>query len=387
MRVAFTMLAQLASLAVVGEARAQGRPATEVTITAPSASTIVVGTAELSAAVTTTPAATVRSVEFFVDGVPACTAPRAPFTCTHAFGERVTPHLVRALVTMNDGTYAATSVITAVPFGELTDVSAVLVSAVVTDKKKRFVKGLTQDDFRIVDSGKPQSIMFFESEKVPTDIVLAVDASASMTESQPILKAAVKRFLTQLQSRGHVRATVLGFNQAPFTVTRSDVPLPQQLAAVDAIDPRGRSHVFDAILSGIRSFRPQVSRKAVIVFTDGDDNGSLSSIPAIRRRLGESDATLYVITHGKAGEKESARKAVSELAGLSGGRPIQIGKVDELGVALDQIVDDLSNLYLMGYMPTDPPAMGEFRAYTVTTRTRDQKVRTREGYRMHRVDE
>ena len=80
MRVAFTMLALLASLAVVGEARAQGRPATEVTITAPSASTIVVGTAELSAAVTTTPAATVRSVEFFVDGVPACTAPRAPFT-------------------------------------------------------------------------------------------------------------------------------------------------------------------------------------------------------------------------------------------------------------------------------------------------------------------
>lgn len=387
MRVGYLALALIAGLAGASQAQAQVRPAADIAITSPAASTVAVGTSDLSATVSTVRPSDVTSVEFFVDGVPACAATRAPFSCSHAFGERVTPHLVRALATMADGSYAATSVITAVPFGELTDVSAVLVTAVVTDKKKRFVKGLTKDDFQIVDNGKPQSIMFFESEKVPTDVVLAVDASASMTESQPILKAAVKRFLSQLQSRGHVRATVLGFNQAPFTVTRTDVPLAQQLAAVDGIRPVGRSHVFDAIISGIRAFRPQVSRKAVIVFTDGDDNGSLSSIPAIRRRLGESDATLYVITHGKAGEKESARKAVSELAGLSGGRPIHIDRLDELGVALDNIVDDLSNLYLMGYMPSDPPAMGDFRPYTVTTKSRDQKVRTRDGYRMHRVDE
>lgn len=359
----------------------------EIVLVRPTAAEFVVGAVELEARVAAN-SPSVRRVEFFVDGLPACVAEQVPFVCRHQFGERVTPHLVRAIVTRTDGSYAATTVITAAALGEQTDVAAVLVSAVVTDNRNRFVKGLTKDDFRIVDNGELQSIMFLESEHVPTDIVLAVDASASMTESLPILKTAVKRFLTQIQSRGgHVRARVLGFNQAPFAVTQPDVPLAEQLRAVDALKAQGRSHVFDAILSGIRTFRAEVSRKAVIVLTDGDDNGSLAAIPAIRRRLAETDATLYVVTHGKAGEKEKARRAVAELAGISGGRPVQIGQVDELGAALDRIVEDLSNLYLMGYMPSHPPAMGEFRPYTVTTRAKGQQVRAREGYRMHRVEE
>ena len=46
-------------------------------------------------------------------------------------------------------------------------VSAVALDVVVTDTKGRFVRGLTADDFLIMEEGIPQEVAFFTSEGTP----------------------------------------------------------------------------------------------------------------------------------------------------------------------------------------------------------------------------
>ncbi len=371
-----------ASITALTSLFAQQPAAPRIEIVEPRSEALMAGPVTLRATVTSG-GVRVVAIEFFVDGSasPSCRVSQEPFECVYDAGERVVAHTIRAVATLADGSRLATSVVTGQGYTERAEVNAVLVSAVVTDRRGRAVQGLTKDAFRIVDNGQAQTITFLATEAVPTDIVLVVDTSGSMKDSLPIVKAAMKEFLTTARARGpQTYVTVLGFDKRTFVVARRNSPLREQLAGVDAMGQGGASSIFDAILTSLDAFGKEVSRKAVIVFTDGDDRNSLAPITAVPNRLRQSDATLYVVTHGKASETENARRAVRQLAAISGGRPIPIDDAKGLKSALLSILEDLTNTYLMGYVPASPPPIGEFRPIRVEVVSSGQRVRARDGY-------
>jgi Ca-activated chloride channel family protein len=231
----------------------------------------------------------------------------------------------------------------------------------------------------------PQVITYADVENVPIDVVVAVDISGSMIPSMPKLKMTVKKFLEALATIGraktHVNVTVLAFNDRTFVIAKPDDTLVNRTAAIDSLRAFGGTSLYDALLNAIDLLGKDISRKAIIMFTDGDDRSSLASIDPVEKRIRDSDATVYMITQGGGAQMEAVRKIVNHISEISGGRALSIEKIDELQSALSYIMEDLTHQYLIGYSPTNTAHDGTYRKITVRTTVRSHEIRARDGYR------
>ncbi len=331
-------------------------------------------------AVVEPPQAVVSRVELFVDGVMACQVTSRPFECTWDGGTAVRQRVVRAVAVLPSGERLATSVRTRdLPsVFEATGIDVVLVPFVVTDDKRRFVKGLQRSDFRVLENNAPQTVSFFEAEEVPLELVIALDISASMANSLPQLKEAVKRFLSTFKPTE--RTTLVAFNHQTYVVQRRETDRAVLANSIDGLTPSGGTALYDAVLTSLDLLGPDVQRRAVIAFTDGDDQASLTNVDAVERRLRSSDAVAYFITLGGDGQTSAGRRAVKRLADTSGGRTFSIERINQLDSALQVIREELENQYLIGYTPTTPRD-GAYRRIRVLVSQQRHQVRAREGYR------
>lgn len=353
-------------------------------IIAPTPEALLVGEMVIKAVAGLGAEASVASVEFFVDNAPVCRVVSLPYECIYKFGEKLSAHTIRAVANLADGTWVADTVKTARGIKETVDVMAVSVPVVVKDYRGHFVKGLTPESFRVLENNVPQVVTYTEIENVPLDIVVAIDISASMIPSMPQLKTTVKKFLDALTAVGranaHVNVTVLAFNDRPFVVAKPGDRDTNRTAAIDGLKAYGGTSLYDAILQAIDLLGKDISRKAIIVFTDGDDQSSLSTVGPVEKRIRDSDATVYMITQGAGAKMEAVRRIVNHISEVSGGRSFPTEKIDQLQIALGYIMDDLTHQYLIGYTPTNTARDGTFRKITVRTTVKSHEIRAREGY-------
>jgi Ca-activated chloride channel family protein len=318
-------------------------------------------------------------VSISADGKLVCTTEHAPYECAWDAGPKVVEHVIRASVLLADGRRIARTVRTKeVEYTETVDVDVVQVTATVTDSKGRFVRGLTRDAFRVYEDNVPQRISTFLSENIPLEIIVAVDVSGSMTGSMPVVRQAVKKFLSAL--RPSDRVTLLSFNDNVFTLSRPAADLATRLKAVDRMAPWGGTALYDVVVKAIDQLGRQTGRRALVVFTDGEDLNSRVPAEAAESRLESSDAVLYPIGQGRAPKIESLKRVLERLAQKSGGRAF-FENLNDLDDVFARIIDELSNQYLLGYVPPNAAKDGRWRKLRVDVPNRDVKIRTRQGYR------
>ena len=319
------------------------------------------------------------NVIFFVDGRQVCALKAPPFECEWDPGPAIREHQVRLVVNLVGARRLVETVRTkAIDFAETVDVDVVQVTVTVADSQGKFVRGLPQSAFRVSEDGQPQTISHFTSENVPLEMVVAVDISGSMAPAMSKLKAAVKVFLTAVPSRHQL--TLLAFNDTLFTLTRRATDLAERAKAVDRLAPWGSTALYDAILRGADMLGRQTGRRALIVFSDGEDQGSHATLTDVERRLQASDVTLYMIGLGRGTTIESLKKMLRRLATPTGGRALFTESVDELEAAFNELLDELSNQYLLAYPPADVRRDDKWHRITVDVDGR-YEVRARQGYR------
>ena len=324
--------------------------------------------------------AAVRGVSLFADGRLVCTREQPPFECQWDAGPNVIEHVLRAVATLGDGRRVARSIRTkGVAYAEKVDVDVVQVTATVTDESGHFVRGLTRQDFRLYEDGTPQSVTSFFSENVPTEMIVAVDVSGSMTDAMPKVKESVKGFLTAIRPAD--RVTLLGFNDSVFTLARPTVDLAARLKAIDRLAPWGGTALYDVVVQAFDLLGRQTGRRALVVFTDGEDLNSRVPIEVAERRLEASDAVMYPIGQGRAPRLASLKTVLERLARKSGGRAFFGESVDQLDAVFADIIDELSNQYLLGYVPRDLTRDGRWRTLKVEVPGKAVHVRARQGYR------
>jgi Ca-activated chloride channel family protein len=328
----------------------------------------------------TPPDARVQSVTLSADGSRLCTLERPPFECVWDAGPKVDEHTVRASVLLADGRRIARTIRTrGVEYAETVDVDVVQMTATITDGKGHFVLGLGREDFRVYEDNVPQRISSFLSENIPLEVVVAMDVSGSMKASMQPLKLAVKKFLSAL--RPVDRVTLLTFNDSVFTLSRPSVDLATRLKAVDRMTSWGGTALYDAIVRAVDQLGRQPGRRALVVFTDGDDVHSRVPIEAVERRLEASDVVVYPIGQGRAPAVGQLRQVLERIARKSGGRAFfeELKGLDEV---FDRIIQELSNQYLLGYPRRDTARDSRWRRLRVEVPGRDVKIRTRQGYRV-----
>jgi len=321
----------------------------------------------------------VAGITFFVDGKQACALTRLPFECDWDAGAAVAEHQVRAVATLKGGGRVVQTVRTkSVGYSERVDVDVVQVTVTVSDGRGRFVPNIPQTAFHVFEDGHPQSISHFTAEDVPLELVAAIDISGSMAPAMPKLKKAVKEFLGDVPPQDQV--TLLGFNDSIFTLTRKQTDPSERSKAVDRLAPWGSTALYDVLLRGVEMLGRQTGRKALVVFTDGEDQGSHATINDVERRLQSSDVTLYMIGQGRGVTMESLRRIMDRLATPTGGRALFTDSVDELHMAFADLLDELSNQYLLGYQSTNSKRDDQWRRIKVDV-DGHHEVRSRQGYR------
>jgi VWFA-related protein len=367
----------VASIAALGSLPQGGDPGgPSIAITSPGENTYVSGPLLLRAAIT--PEGDVTAVTFFVDGTRVCSVARSPYECNWDAGSQVVEHDVRVVVNLKAGGRLVRSVRTkSVTYAEHVDVDAVQVTATVS-QDGRFVSGLPVTVFRVFQDGKPQRITGFADSHVPLDLVVAVDISGSMEAAIPALKAAVREFLGAVPDKDTV--TLLGFNDNIFTIARKATAPAERVANIDNLAAWGATALYDVLVKAIELLGTGSGRKAIVVFTDGEDKGSHVSFDETLARVRESDAAIYMIGQGRGVTHAALGKVLQQLAAPTGGRAVLTDRIEELRKAFKQLLDELSNQYLLSYIPPDERP-GTWHAIKVQVDGYSQ-VRARQGYMM-----
>ena len=351
-----------------------------VSITSPEPDSYAAGTVTLRAAIQ--PGHRVKDIAramFYIDGRLVCTVMEPTrLECPWDAGAQIQEHVIRAVVELHGGVRAVTSMRTkGLDLVEAVRVEVTQVTAVVTDDG-RFIKGLPGSAFRLLEDGVAQKITHFSSEGSPLDLVIAVDVSASMTQAMPQLKNSVKRFLNALSPKD--RVTLTAFNDSMFTLTRRDTTPEQRLRAVDRLAPWGGTALYDVIVRGLQQLTTQPGRRVLVVFSDGDDKSSHSTIQTVEQAVRASDATLFMVALGSGVKNAAIKSGIERLVDMSGGRALFVERSDQLDGPFADILDELSNQYLLGYESTNSARDGAWREIKVELPNHGYDVRARQGY-------
>jgi Ca-activated chloride channel family protein len=262
-------------------------------------------------------------------------------------------------------------------------VDLVQVTATVLDGR-RFVRGLPREAFRVFEDDVSRPVVHFAATDVPMELFVAVDVSSSMRKVIGQVKENAAHFLAALPA-GH-QVTLVSFNDEWHVLTEPPMPLEAQLEAIAPLAPFGRTSLYDVMLHSFDSLGQQVGRRAVVLFTDGEDTASQASSETVERRAETSDAVVYVVGHGQALKSPDLKELCERLASKSGGRAFFPHEMDQLREAFDTIVDEMSSQYLIVYEPRSKAPDGKWHRIRVEAADLRYEVRARQGYRYEGSD-
>jgi VWFA-related protein len=375
-RIALPIVVCLAVASAIAADQSDGTAPPTIRIASPGNGAYVSGPTLLQ--LIANPERAVASVAFSVDGRQVCIVRRPPFQCDWDAGGVVVQHDVRAAVTLTSGGRLFATVRTkGTGYTESVDVNVIQVTVAVTQDGK-FVHGLPRDVFHVSEDDKPQTITGFSDSASALDLIVAVDVSGSMGEAMPKLKAAVSEFLGAVP--GKDRVTLLAFNDRIFTLLQQATDPDQRAAAVDGLAAGGETALYDVIVTAVDRLGRRQGRKAIVVFSDGEDRGSHVTLDMVERKLEESDATLFMIGQGRGTKIAELKKIMLRLANPTGGRAVFAEDVDDLKPIFKDLLEELSNQYLLGYPPTNDKQDGTWRKIKVRV-DGPYQLRARQGYR------
>jgi len=324
--------------------------------------------------------AEVKEITFFADGRLVCRTTNIEHpVCAWDAGATVRAHQIRVVATLANGErVVATRRTREIDVNEAVSVQVVQINALVADRSGKFVTGLTPEQFRVTENGTPQKITHFAAEEAPLEIVVAMDISGSMGIAIEDLKAAVRQFVLKLKPVDQV--TLVAFNEEMFVLTQRENDPAKLTAAVDRLTTWGGTTLYDAIIRSNELLSRQQGRRSLIVFSDGEDQSSQATFAVVDRALRGSDATLFMVALGRGREEANLRETLDALAEPTGGRALFAEKPSELGDAFAQLLNELTNQYLLGFESTNTAKDGLWRRLEVEVPNTPYRVRARQGY-------
>ena len=261
-------------------------------------------------------------------------------------------------------------------------VSAVALDVVVTDRRGRFVRGLTQDDFLVLEEGTPQELAFFTSEGTPVTVMVLLDSSASIRSNLEEVQNAANRFINRLPRGDEAR---IGFfhNRVVFGPRFTD-NMDEHVAMINQMRPQRSTHLYDALLASLEELSTVQDRKALVLFTDGDDEGSEASMEEALEAARRSLVSVYavgLVGWSSAGGMDINEGLLSQVTEHTGGLAFFPTDERDMRRAFDTIAEELHRQYRMAYFPPASEGGDEWRSIEVKMASRQNLVvRTRLGY-------
>lgn len=309
----------------------------------------------------------------------------------------------------------------------------------VSDRSGRYVPQLGARDFALYEDSVQQTIASFGSEEVPFSVVLLLDVSPSVQGNIEGIQDAAIAFVRQLRAQD--RVMVASFDRGIHYLTDFTNDRRELENGIRRVETGSGTSVYDAVYETVsRKFRNIEGRKALILFSDGEDTTSSrashddavnlvtesdvlvyglrypsnggrggvrvnpwprSPIPGIqlpfpwpfpmpRRRRGPfrlSDPSATgnnaVPSPGGQWQRRNGRGGdfMADITAAGGGPVYDAEKIGDMSRVANRIAEELRHVYVVSYYPTNPLSNGGYRSVRISVKGRDDiAVRHRRGY-------
>src|SRR4030095_3651954 len=190
----------------------------------------------------------------------------------------------------------------------------VLVS--VAENKGKPVRTLQAEDFRVFEDGREQEVRIFEPASTGITLALLIDTTASVAADLPHVKNAVGRLLGALRPDDSIGL----FTFATSLTSLSDFTTDRKKTWGAVLQTRaaGDTALFDSLAQLSRSLSKMAGKKAILLFTDGDDTSSILSLENCLDETRRVGIPIYAMLYGRALDDSNLLKRLENISKASG---------------------------------------------------------------------
>ncbi|GAA3748410.1 VWA domain-containing protein [Terriglobus aquaticus] len=257
----------------------------------------------------------------------------------------------------------------------------------VTDKKGRFVTGLQQQNFGLLDDGRrpDRVIRFTQQANLPLRIGIMLDTSNSIRSRFQFEQDAASEFLLQVLRRGDA-AFVTGFDVRTELAQdyTNNIDLLNQ--AIHKLRPGGGTAFFDALYSTCRDQMLTVQggrediRKAIVLVSDGEDNYSHAYEQDAIKECQRAETIVYTISTNVSPSRDKGDEVLERISDATGGHTFFPNKIEDVAKGFQSIEEELRSQYSLRYRPADFKQDGAFRTIRLVAMDPRYNVRAKKGY-------
>ncbi len=260
------------------------------------------------------------------------------------------------------------------------NVRLVEVYATVFDRRGIPVAGLAKDQFLILDDGTPQPVQVFEPSSSSLSCALLLDTTASMTAALPAVKNAATELVGAMRPDDAI--AIYSFSESLEELQEFTTDRAAARRALARLRAKGRTALFDAISQLSLNLQSRPGKKAIVVFTDGNDNASVLNLQSAAMRAKKVGVPIFAIAQGDALHENSLLKLLTEMANSTGGQMYRAKNSEDIDKIFAAIAKDLQDAYLLAYRQPEVPPGTPWRAIQVVVQNGEKsvKVRARTGY-------
>jgi len=280
------------------------------------------------------------------------------------------------------------------------EVRTTIVNVFVTvrDRHNAIIPDLTQADFKVYEDGVEQKVAYFTKEvDMPLSFGILMDTSGSMYNMMEAEKDAASDFIEGVM-RKKDEAMIMTFDLdvnllADFSedprvleraIRRATINAAGPMVTPGTVPQRGSigTNLYDAVyLACHDELSTEAGRKAIVLLTDAEDNGSKMSEADAIVAAQKADAVMHFLLITDPGASEGYGPGVaSKMAQETGGRVLVVRNAKGLDKAFKEISEEMRSQYVLGYYPANTARDGEFRKIKVEVARPDVKILARKGY-------
>ena len=267
------------------------------------------------------------------------------------------------------------------------DVTRVNILFTVADKKGRFVKNMSKEDFDVIENKKKQNILEFAAEsELYLRIGVLIDTSNSIRERFRFELEAAAEFLNSLIRKDRDKALVVSFDTQPELV--ADLTDDTELLSkkLRNLRPGGGTSMYDAMVFACKerlSIDQPMNKfsRAIVIIGDGDDNASRYTRDQALEYMQKAGVVAFAISTNTTKIESDGDKVLKYFAEQTGGQTFFPFKATDLAQDFENIANILRSQYSLLYRPEPLVTDGLFHPIDLKVKGRkDLVVRARKGY-------
>ena len=275
------------------------------------------------------------------------------------------------------------------------EVDQVVIYLSVSDPEGQLVSGLAQDQFTVFENRIEQQITYFGQDDIPSTLGIVFDRSGSMRNKIDLVNEAAQLFVAMNNPLNEL--FLITFDDEVMLEENFTRDIYDIKDALDNIVVSGGTALYDAIhLAVDKATKGAESKKAVVVFTDGEDKDSYYRHEELLDKIRESDVQVYIVafldpdlsdSRGIFGVFKSKRNKVEEkiqnIAEYTGGKAFFPEKIEDLAGTFASIAEQLRSQYRLAYVSSNPSRNGAWRRIDIALAKAQEsgwRVRAKRGY-------